>query len=85
MPSCSVSTVRDDRGGIVNNVEPDSDAVVPTWFRTWRENDEKSRSRRELTEGGFSIFTIGLGGVAVALGLAALKDTLPRGFSEFTT
>lgn len=58
----------------MNSKEPDSDQVEPIWFRTWREREEKRRSGRELSEGGFSIFAIGLGGIAVALGLAALED-----------
>jgi len=58
----------------VNSSEPDSDQGEPTWFKTWWEREEKRRSRRELTEGGFGIFTIGLGGIAVGLGLAALED-----------
>lgn len=51
---------------------PDSDEE-PSWFRKWSEREEQRRAKHEMYETGFNVFAVGLGAIAVAVGMLALK------------
>ena len=56
----------------MSSQEPNPDTEQPTWFKTWREKEEQRRARHELKRASIDAFTIGLGAVAIGLGLKTI-------------